>query len=627
MNTRTARLTAVAVTVFSAGLYACTDPPTLESVLVRPTGIAAVGASFTIAAGGTQPNPALVRLRDQQDEPLPNWVVAFTATAGTLSSPTATTNAQGEASPASWTAPNTAGQATITATVPDFSLAPVGFTAVVVAGPAASMTATSSTNNQTGVAGSAVTFAPEVTVVDQFGNPKSGTSVTFAIDSGGGTLNGSSLTSVLVTSDANGKAKPTSWVLGTSVGVNGVNTVRVTSAALSGQTVTFRATATAGPVTSIVIAPGSPSSQNQTAIGGSPVAVSPAVRFQDANGNVVGNVVARFTVASGAGKILANSGDATGSNSLDATTTSAGIATIFGWRLGTLSGGSATNTLSVSAPGAASVTPLVITATATAGPPASITNVVETPSSNNQTALKSAAVAVAPGVVVRDASNNVVASASVTFTVAGGSGSIKATPAGAAIATANITTDASGVARVASWTLGSLGINNLTAAVTSNSGLSFTFTATGVLGPPKTIVIAPPGNSQDQTAVAGSNVSTAPAVLVSDSAGNALGGVTVRFAIQNGGGKIKLSDGSETATLNVVSNASGIASVFAWMLWQPGTNTLTVTIPAVPTVPAFTISATSNAGPPASIAIIAENPRRARPPLWEPPCRSLPASS
>ena len=75
---------------------------------------------------------------------------------------------------------------------------------------------------------------------------------------------------------------------------------------------------------------------------------------------------------------------------------------------------------------------------------------------------------------VTDANNNVVAGAGVTFAVASGGGSITGAAA---------TTNASGIASVGSWTLGSsAGTNTLSASLNNVSGASVTFTATSSAG-------------------------------------------------------------------------------------------------------------------------------------------------
>src|SRR5439155_14807172 len=124
----------------------------------------------------------------------------------------------------------------------------------------------------------------------------------------------------------------------------------------------------------------------------------------------------------------------------------------------------------------------------------------------------------------RDANGNPVAGVSVTFAVASGGGSV--TP------TTPVTTNASGIAEVTSWTLGpTAGPNSLTATSTGLTGSPVTFTATGTAGAPTQIAVNA-GNGQ--TATAGTAVPIPPSVIVRDANGNPVAGVGVTFAVGAG---------------------------------------------------------------------------------------------
>src|SRR5207245_8634065 len=72
------------------------------------------------------------------------------------------------------------------------------------------------------------------------------------------------------------------------------------------------------------------------------------------------------------------------------------------------------------------------------------------------------------------------------------------------------------------------------------------------------------------TAVAGSQLPIAPAVLVTDRFGNPIGGVTVGFAVTGGGGSV--------VNASQATGTNGVASAGTWTLGiQAGTNTLTAT--------------------------------------------------
>jgi hypothetical protein len=93
------------------------------------------------------------------------------------------------------------------------------------------------------------------------------------------------------------------------------------------------------------------------------------------------------------------------------------------------------------------------------------------------------------------------------------------------------------------------------------------------------------GAGDQQTATAGEQIALAPTVLVRDRNGEPLGGVTVRFAIVQGGGTVEQA--------SAPSNAQGIATPGRWTLGlSPGTNTLEASVESLPTV-RFTANATS----------------------------------
>ncbi|HEY0037053.1 MAG TPA: leishmanolysin-related zinc metalloendopeptidase, partial [Longimicrobium sp.] len=103
--------------------------------------------------------------------------------------------------------------------------------------------------------------------------------------------------------------------------------------------------------------------------------------------------------------------------------------------------------------------------------PAAATIVVN--GGNNQAAMAGTAVPTAPSALVRDLSNNPLPGVSVTFSVAGGGGSLTG---------ATAVTNASGVATLGSWVLGTPGALNTLTAATAGAGTPATFTAAGCSG-------------------------------------------------------------------------------------------------------------------------------------------------
>jgi len=320
---------------------------------------------------------------------------------------------------------------------------------VVVPGAPANMVK-SAGDGQSATVGTAVATPPAVKITDAANNPVPGVPVTFTPVAGSGSVTGGS-----ATTDASGVATVGSWTLGTAAGLD---SLVASSPGLT--SVTFTATATAGAPTNMVKSAG----DAQTDTAGSAVATAPEVTVTDANTNPVAGVMVHFTVTGGGGSVTP---DSVATNSL-------GKAALTSWTLGSTAGA---NTLDASATGLTTVT---FTATGIAGAPA---NMVKS-AGDGQSAPAGSAVPIAPAVTITDANNNPVSGVSVTFAVASGGGSVTG---------ATTSTNASGVATVGSWTLGSTaGVNTLDA---SSTGLTtVTFTATGT-APPTAVNDGPTANS------------------------------------------------------------------------------------------------------------------------------------
>jgi hypothetical protein len=257
-------------------------------------------------------------------------------------------------------------------------------------------------DGQSATAGSAVGTAPSVRVTDANGNPVAGVSVTFAVASGGGTLD----PTAPVMTGADGVASVTSWTLGTTAGSN---TLTATASGLTGSPLTFTATGTAGAAAQIVVVDG----DGQSATAGSAVGTAPSVRVTDANGNPVAGVSVTFAVASGGGTLDPTAPVMTGAD---------GVASVTSWTLGTTAG---SNTLTATASGLTG-SPLTFTATGTAGLVTDTDSATPTPGSGPTLACLPAVPAAGDGVTCtvsgadagidilwRAASNTVFASAGV----------------------------------------------------------------------------------------------------------------------------------------------------------------------------------------------------------------------
>jgi adhesin/invasin len=264
-------------------------------------------------------------------------IFAVASGGGSVTGATATTDANGTARVGSWTLGTTAGANSLTASVTGAT--PVTFTATGTAGPAA-VVSKSAGDGQTASAGLALATKPAVLIADQNGNPVAGTSVTFAVASGGGSVSGAT-----ATTGANGIATVGGWTLGNAAGANTV-TATAAGAGLTGNPQTFTATGVAGPVATLTKVAG----DNLAAVAGTSVATSPAVRLADQFGNLVSSQTTTFAVASGGGSVTGAT-PTSGAN---------GVATLGSWTLGAAAG---TNTLTVSSGSAPTVT---FTATGTA---------------------------------------------------------------------------------------------------------------------------------------------------------------------------------------------------------------------------------------------------------------------
>src|SRR5207247_2530765 len=163
--------------------------------------------------------------------------------------------------------------------------------------------------------------------------------------------------------------------------------------------------------------------------------------------------------------------------------------------------------------------------------------------------------------------------------------SVTFVPTGGGVTGGNQITDATGLATVGSWTLGTLaGGNTLTA---TGAGLTHVFHANGVAGS-ATALLPIAGNLQ--SAVVGAAVSTAPAVRAQDQFGNPVPGALITFAVSGGGGGVsgptQPTNAAGSATVggwrvtgaSAVTDTAGIARVGSWQLGTlVGQNTLTAT--------------------------------------------------
>jgi alpha-tubulin suppressor-like RCC1 family protein len=141
-----------------------------------------------------------------------------------------------------------------------------------------------SVTSQLGTAGTAVGAAPSVRVVANDGQPLAGTTVSFQVTSGGGSVSGA-----MVVSGADGVATVGSWVLGTLAGANGL------TASTGALTVGFDATGAAGPPSQIVAVSGS----QQTGTIQTTLPMPFVARVMDQYGNAVAGAAVTFNLSTG----------------------------------------------------------------------------------------------------------------------------------------------------------------------------------------------------------------------------------------------------------------------------------------------------------------------------------------
>lgn len=284
-----------------------------------------------------------------------------------------------------------------------------------------------------------------------------------------------------------------------------------------------------------------------TLTGSAGVALStpPAVVITDQRGRGLANVLVRWQVAGGSGRVLNDS----------VRTDASGVASSAGWILGTRAGA---QTLTASASGLSSVTFL---ATVTAGPPFVMTRRV----AETQAAVVGSLVAEPPSVTVIDAFDNPVPNATVNFTVLGGGGTI--------IGSAQRISNDAGVAAVDGWRIGtSTADQHIVSASVTGVANSVQFRAAAVA---EAAVLVEPASPLTQDGVPGIGVTQRPTLRARDRFGNPAGGVTVNFTPGPGSGEV-------TGSTRTTDSAEGLARVGTWVLGNNASQSLVARSPQFP---------------------------------------------
>ncbi|MBW7932202.1 MAG: hypothetical protein H3C62_01050 [Gemmatimonadaceae bacterium] len=303
----------------------------------------------------------------------------------------------------------------------------------------------------------------------------------------------------------------------------------------------------------------------QVGIAGMTVATSPRIQVLDVTGRPLSNI-----------HISCTPGPSSGSTATASTATNAeGKADCGTWSLGTEAG---VQTLTMSI-GGTPLPPAVFTVRVRAGNPSLITPVT----GDQQTATIGTPVARAPVVRVTDAYGNAVQGALVSFTPAATSGAVYGNL---------VTTDATGAASPALWTLGPTpGAQQLIATVTGANPIVFRATALGQPVQEASRVVVLAGDAQ--AAAVGTAVSANPTVQVLDAQNLPVKNVLIGFAVTEGGGTVSMAT---TAT-----DGAGVASTMWIMGKRPGAQGLEVRVIAGAAATTIPLTATALVGEPATI--------------------------
>jgi len=417
-----------------------------------------------------------------------------------------------------------------------------------------------------GVSSAALTPPLQVAAYDSLGNVATGftAAITLAIGTNPG---GASLGGTNPVNAVNGIAVFSDISLDRS---GSGYTLTASATGLTGTTsAPFDVTASAAAKLAVTTQP------SASASSGAALARQPVVQVRDVNDNAVGvaGITVTASVASGpAGATLAGA---------TAVTDASGAATFSGLAI---TGTVGSYALRFGAPG---LTPDTANAIAlTAGAAAQLAVAVQ-PSTSASSGVPFAQ---QPAIQIEDGAGNAVARSGdvITAAIASGGGTLGGT--------LTATTDATGLATFTDLAIsGSTGTRTLDF---SASGLTSVTSGPVTIGSGTATQIALQAGD-GQTAVAGTAVAIAPAVVVTDAVGNPVAGVSVTFTVTGGGGSV-----GPAATVN--TDAAGIASVTWTLGTAAGANGLSAAAAGLTGSPVL-FTATGIAGAPAQLTISGGN--------------------
>ncbi|MDX2120248.1 MAG: hypothetical protein SF070_04180 [Gemmatimonadota bacterium] len=510
------------------------DPIASDAIVLlggAPASLTVIGGTLSgVPAGSLTPITPTFLVRDADQNSVSSQLVEFTLlNGGSIGQPQAASDAQGIASPGSWTVGGTVGAQQLAARV--FSAPHLVATALatVVHGPPAGVIILAG-NNQTVTAGSPAPIRPSVRLVDRFGNPIAGTTLVFSpTNSQAGTVTGATQVT-----DAEGVATLGGWTLGTVAGGALLHVYAGTGppdfyGSLS-------ALVTAGPAAAIRLVGGAvdtiyaPAGQPLTPL---------EFEVSDQYGNLIGGAPVGFLPSHGT------------VDSLSATTSASGRATPGAWHLGATIG---PQHLAVSS----SAAQFTQTAFAHAG------RILAKVAGDSQPVEVGTPVPVAPTVRVTDSLGTPVEGIPISFTVGANSGSY----AGPAV----VRTDAAGEARAPGWTVGTV----------RTAGSSLRASSRGLAGDPADFqAVLQAGPPVDWAYAFGPTTGTVneitpepPIVGIADRYGNRVPSQRLEWTITAGGGTLVQADS--------MTNSLGDGAAVWRLGTRAGLNRLILKTPSLP---------------------------------------------
>ena len=531
--------------------------------------------SITVTAGSSQfttvntlfGNALVAMVTDQYGNPVSGVSVTFAAPGSGASATfpngaTATTAGNGQVSD-SVKANTVAGMYSVTATASGVST-PATFTLINTAGAASTISAASGAG-QSATVNSSFASGLTATVTDQYGNPVSGVSVTFAAPGSGASGH---------FSNSNGGIGGTTNAIGQLTESFTANTVAGTysvTATVSGVSTpaSFSLTNTAGAASIISVTAGA----GQSALVNTTFASALTATVTDQYGNPLSGVNVTFA-APGSGPSATFPGGAvvaTGSN---------------GQASDSVKANTAAGNYSVTATAAGVTTPGAFSLTNTAG----AASIISVTAGAGQSATVNTAFANALTATVTDQYGNPLSGVNVTF-AAPGSGASANFPGGVIAAT--LSNGQASEIVTANTAAGNYSVTATAAGVTTSASFSLTNTA----GAANSITVA---SGSGQSATVNTSFASALTATVTDQYGNPVSGASVTFAAPGSGasGHFSNSNGGIGGT----TNSSGQVSESFTANTTAGSYSVAASVAGAATPASFSLSNT--AGAPASITVV-----------------------